>query len=79
MNLFVYDCLYFVSDEEVELNEEGIGCVRVIDNIKMESQQRKSEKPLYALILTPTRELAVQIKDHLTKITKYTDLKVLVS
>lgn len=33
-------------------------------------------KPLYALILTPTRELAVQIKNHLTQAAKYTDIKV---
>lgn len=31
---------------------------------------------LWALILTPTRELAVQVKDHLEVITKYTCLKV---
>ncbi|OAD59683.1 ATP-dependent RNA helicase DDX24, partial [Eufriesea mexicana] len=35
-------------------------------------------KPLYALILTPTRELAIQIKDHLTKLIKYTDIKIAV-
>lgn len=33
-------------------------------------------KPLYALVLTPTRELAVQVKDHLVAIAKYTDIKV---
>lgn len=36
-------------------------------------------KPLYALILTPTRELAVQIKSHLTQAAKYTDIKVCLS
>lgn len=29
-------------------------------------------KPLYALILTPTRELAMQIKNHITAVAKYT-------
>ncbi|XP_055599928.1 ATP-dependent RNA helicase DDX24 isoform X2 [Uranotaenia lowii] len=33
-------------------------------------------KPLYALILTPTRELAVQINDHLKAVCKYTDIKI---
>lgn len=35
-----------------------------------------SGKPLYALILTPTRELAVQVKDHLLTAAKYTDIQV---
>lgn len=33
------------------------------------------DKPLYALILTPTRELAVQIKDHIVSVAKYTGKK----
>lgn len=32
--------------------------------------------PLYALVLTPTRELAVQVKDHLVAVAKYTGIKV---
>ncbi|KAB0805561.1 hypothetical protein PPYR_02531 [Photinus pyralis] len=35
-------------------------------------------KPLYSLILTPTRELAVQIKNHLTAAAKYTGIQVAV-
>lgn len=38
--------------------------------------QFKKERYLKALILTPTRELAVQISDHLNQIAKFTDLKV---
>lgn len=34
------------------------------------------KKPLYALVLTPTRELAVQVKDHLISAAKYTGIKV---
>lgn len=34
------------------------------------------EKPLFALILTPTRELAVQVRDHLVAAAKYTGIKV---
>lgn len=69
-----------MSEEELEENNvdiNGIGCVRVIDNIKIEEKRNSSEKPLYALILTPTRELAIQIKDHLVKAAKYTDIKVM--
>lgn len=33
-------------------------------------------KPLYALILTPTRELAMQVKNHLTLAAKYTGIKI---
>ncbi|KAJ8672442.1 hypothetical protein QAD02_003701, partial [Eretmocerus hayati] len=35
-------------------------------------------KPLYALILTPTRELAVQIRSHLAKAARYTNVKMAV-
>lgn len=63
--------------EENNANIDGIGCVRVIDNVKIEEKRNSSTKPLYALILTPTRELAIQIKDHLVKAAKYTDIKVM--
>lgn len=36
-------------------------------------------KCLRALVLAPTRELAVQVRNHITSIIKYTDLKVLFS
>lgn len=38
--------------------------------------QSSNENPLYALVLTPTRELAVQVKDHLVAVAKYTGIKV---
>lgn len=41
-----------------------------------EEQQQSDANPLYALVLTPTRELAVQVKDHLVAIAKYTGIKV---
>ncbi|KAK1130176.1 hypothetical protein K0M31_018316 [Melipona bicolor] len=64
-------------EEDESLNENNIGCVRVINNVKMNETQNYT-KPLYALILTPTRELAIQIKNHLTKAVKYTDIKIAV-
>lgn len=66
-------------EEDIDtINENNIGCVRVINNIKFNETNTENymEKPLYALILTPTRELAIQIKDHLTKAAKYTNIKV---
>ncbi|XP_066590951.1 ATP-dependent RNA helicase DDX24 [Prorops nasuta] len=74
---------------EVNLDENGIGCVRVINNIEideypgiqdlqMKNVDKSKCKPLYALILTPTRELAVQIKNHLVSAAKYTDIKIAV-
>lgn len=63
------------SNSEDEEHTESENCVRVIDNVQFD-RQCTMIKPLYALILTPTRELAIQIKDHLTQAAKYTDIKV---
>ncbi|XP_053668017.1 ATP-dependent RNA helicase ddx24 [Anopheles marshallii] len=38
--------------------------------------QDDTDKPLYGLILTPTRELAVQINDHLKAVAKYTGINI---
>ncbi|CAL7938624.1 unnamed protein product [Xylocopa violacea] len=67
----------FEEDTE-SINVNNMGCVRVINNINIDKAQNYLKKPLYALILTPTRELAIQIKDHLTKAVKYTDIKIAV-
>ncbi|KAF8787275.1 ATP-dependent RNA helicase DDX24-like [Argiope bruennichi] len=60
----------------------GIPIVNNIISIK-ESRRQKAEaenieytKPLYSIILTPTRELAIQIKKHLQAVCKYTDIKI---
>lgn len=39
-------------------------------------QRKRGGRLLTALILTPTRELALQVKDHITAATKYTSLEV---
>ncbi|KAM3955824.1 LOW QUALITY PROTEIN: ATP-dependent RNA helicase DDX24 [Aphomia sociella] len=65
-----------ISEDE-EGNEEGIGCVKVIDDVEIPGHiVTKTGKPLYALILTPTRELAIQISRHLIAVAKYTGIKV---
>jgi len=43
-----------------------------------EDDEEDKHNDLKALILTPTRELAVQIKNHLDKVGKYTNIRVVV-
>lgn len=50
--------------------------MNVVNDVKVDACHNAPTKPLYALILAPTRELAVQIKSHLTQAAKYTDIKV---
>ncbi|XP_070165605.1 ATP-dependent RNA helicase DDX24 [Polyergus mexicanus] len=66
------------SDSENENISESKNCVHVMKDIKLDDCQNIPIKPLYALILTPTRELAIQIKNHLTQAAKYTDIKIAV-
>lgn len=46
-----------------------MGCVKSINDIDLKKNQ---PKPLYAIILTPTRELAMQVKAQLMDVAKYT-------
>lgn len=48
----------------------GIPMVQFVDE---EKSRRHNASGLYALVITPTRELAMQIKRHLDDITKYID------
>lgn len=72
--------------EELKGFDGKAQCVRVIDNadfdfLAPEAHKKKSKynpRPLYALILTPTRELAVQISQHLRTAAKYTNISVAV-
>ncbi|BFG06305.1 ATP-dependent RNA helicase DDX24 [Drosophila madeirensis] len=41
-----------------------------------EERSKRKQTPLYGLVLTPTRELAVQVKNHLVSAAKYTGIKV---
>ena len=41
-----------------------------------DENEASSSSPLYALILTPTRELAIQTRDHIQAVTKHTDITV---
>ncbi|XP_044745525.1 ATP-dependent RNA helicase DDX24 [Coccinella septempunctata] len=46
--------------------------------IQMKSDGMCEEHPLFAIILTPTRELAIQIKNHLIAVAKYSDISIAV-
>ncbi|KAH8299767.1 hypothetical protein KR044_005778 [Drosophila immigrans] len=41
-----------------------------------DARTSSKQSPLYALVLTPTRELAVQVKNHLVAAAKYTGIRV---
>ncbi|KAF7658032.1 hypothetical protein LDENG_00018880 [Lucifuga dentata] len=74
------------EDNEDEGNDEDkrLGCVRVIENAEFDfDSSAKAEgkstsslsQPLLGLVLTPTRELAVQVKHHIDTVAKFTDIK----
>ncbi|XP_074042289.1 ATP-dependent RNA helicase DDX24 [Leptinotarsa decemlineata] len=62
------------SDFEKEPGDDVTGCVKVINNVTL--KEYSNPKPLYALILTPTRELAMQVRSHLMAVGKYSGIKV---
>lgn len=67
------------GDDTGDEEEDGgkLGCVQVIDDVEFdfeqtEEQQRPTGSPLLGLVLTPTRELAVQVKHHIDAVAKFT-------
>ncbi|NWW65586.1 DDX24 helicase, partial [Ifrita kowaldi] len=57
------------------------GCVKVLENIEFDSDDEThtvdshKKRPLLGLVLTPTRELAVQVKHHIDAVAKFTGIK----
>ncbi|NXD34274.1 DDX24 helicase, partial [Copsychus sechellarum] len=57
------------------------GCVKVLENVEFESNDETrtvdshKKRPLLGLVLTPTRELAVQVKHHIDAVAKFTGIK----
>lgn len=74
LNLTIINNFLETDSENEDLSQN---CVNVVNNAKLDDHNTPI-KPFYALILTPTRELAVQIKNHLTQAAKYTDIKVII-
>ncbi|NWS98399.1 DDX24 helicase, partial [Mionectes macconnelli] len=57
------------------------GCVKVLENVDFDSGDKTQtvgshkKRPLLGLVLTPTRELAVQVKHHIDAVAKFTGIK----
>ncbi|XP_054828291.1 ATP-dependent RNA helicase DDX24 [Eublepharis macularius] len=55
------------------------GCVKVLEDVELDLDAKKHDakesNPLLGLVLTPTRELAVQVKHHIDAVAKYTGVK----
>jgi ATP-dependent RNA helicase DDX24/MAK5 len=67
------------SDEHEDENDRemvDLGCVQVLKDVSPHNTQGYPESKLYALVLTPTRELAMQVHKHLTAAAVYTGIKV---
>lgn len=56
------------------------GCVKVLENSVFDSSDETrtvgshKKRPLLGLVLTPTRELAVQVKHHIDAVAKFTGM-----
>lgn len=62
-------------------DDERLGCVQVIENVEFDFDPASEaegkpaggrDQPLLGLVLTPTRELAVQVKHHIDAVAKFT-------
>ncbi|XP_048393495.1 ATP-dependent RNA helicase DDX24 [Stegostoma tigrinum] len=61
-------------DENPACHNEG--SVKVIHNVNLDLHAASNiENPLLGLVLTPTRELAVQVKHHIDAVAKFTGIK----
>ena len=72
-------CVRVVNDVQFDFEHDFD-----IENSVLDETSNKKKKnitksgKLRALVLTPTRELAIQVKDHMEAIAKYTDIKIVV-
>jgi len=76
-------CVYYEDDIPEETFQQILPQSRVVppiddDIVDLEDVmlQREKGEGLIALIITPTRELALQVKDHISAVCKYTRIKV---
>lgn len=69
------------GDDDDDSDTERLGCVQVIDNAEFDFDRTTEAgkkpaggraQPLLGLVLTPTRELAVQVKHHVDAVAKFT-------
>ncbi|KAI1895420.1 hypothetical protein AGOR_G00106100 [Albula goreensis] len=69
------------SDEDDDTGSQKLQCCNVIENIEfdfipdLKKSEANQKHPLLGLILTPTRELAVQVKHHIDAAAQFTGIK----
>ncbi|XP_053553495.1 ATP-dependent RNA helicase DDX24 [Bombina bombina] len=71
------------SEDDDDADSTSMGCVKVVDDVDINfnlSSDNKSpalnnKKPLLGLVVTPTRELAVQVKHHIDAVARFTGIK----
>ncbi|XP_004681651.1 PREDICTED: ATP-dependent RNA helicase DDX24 [Condylura cristata] len=63
------------GDSEEKLHEESNGKSRQGLDDKIATCKAHSKRPLLGLVLTPTRELAVQVRQHIDAVAKFTGIK----
>lgn len=59
-----------MEEAEGDEGDGSLGCVKVTEEAELDSGRRG--QPLLGLVLTPTRELAVQVKHHIDAAAKFT-------
>lgn len=68
-------CVRVINDVEFDFEVDIEEC-SAADTVIPKKQKRKITKaPLRGLVLTPTRELAIQVRDHIQAICKFTKIK----
>ena len=65
------------GEDEDEDEDQTLGCVKVIEDAEfdLDAEEKPAggrNQPLLGLVLTPTRELAVQVKHHIDAVAKFT-------
>lgn len=60
------------EDKEEKLDEEQTGKLQQEFDVKSVTCKSHAKRPLLGLVLTPTRELAVQVKQHIDAVAKFT-------
>ncbi|XP_059229857.1 ATP-dependent RNA helicase DDX24 [Mustela nigripes] len=63
------------EDKEEKLDEEETGRLKQELDGKIATCKAHPKRPLLGLVLTPTRELAVQVKQHIDAVAKFTGIK----
>ncbi|XP_004699145.1 ATP-dependent RNA helicase DDX24 [Echinops telfairi] len=62
------------KDREYALIEEQMGKLTRESNGSTAARQERPWRPLLGLVLTPTRELAVQVKEHIDAVARFTGI-----